>query len=257
VKKRQLTGLLTLALISIGLSCHTALAAKQTQAAAHQTITPCINRISVSGNILLKLQQSAGKKCYRITFDDKTSNSVRSHVDHHSLFISNDGKPTQITLAIKSFSSLRADNGATITSKRFNDPTQLNVSASNNSAIELKGTFNLNHITQHSTRPIMVEWVKSRSVAIDSHASGRITLAGISDNITAKLHNHSQLDAEYLRANTALIKTSEFATAKVTALNNLRAFAHGHSNIYYYTQPKYITRVATDAANILQLAWHQ
>lgn len=251
--KKGLISLFGAASVSLGISSLSAFA----NPSIHTAIDQCVNRIHATGNVQLLLRQYSGKGCYSIKRDNKKSALVKVKVRDRTLYISSNKKSAKITIAIKSLADIHTYNHASITSKQFNNHSEMNIEADNFSSIKLAGNFTINHITQKSIRPINVAWVKSHELSIDGYNSGRVTLSGSANHLYAKLHNNSQLNAEYLRAQNVTIKTNEYATAKVTAINLLSAFAHDNSNIYYYKQPKNITRVSTGAANILQLGWHK
>ena len=217
----------------------------------------CINSINAAGHFTLTLHQATGKACFSIRVRHAPDNSVRRYFRHNNLYISSDNKRAQVVVYTHAIRNLNAYTHVTVTGDQFNAHQPLSLSASGKSSIQLKGQFNLAQIIQNSSRPISITWANSDTIAVNGAGNGPIQLAGVTQQLRASLHNNSRLNAEYLRANKVWVKTSNNASAKVTATDSLRAFAHNNSNIYFYKQPTHITRQSTGSANVLQLGWHQ
>ena len=217
----------------------------------------CFNSINVDGNFTLELRQNKNKNCYSINAGDTHKNSVMSSINDKTLFIKSNNRRTKVILYTNPISNIRVYNNATVISKQFNDKRPLNIIVATGGSVNLKGRYNIASILQQSTRAISIQWANSDTITVNGRGDGKINLAGSAYQLRAKLCNNSILNAEYLRAKNVTIKTSNHASAKVEATDNLRAFAHDSSNIYFYKQPKHITRESSGSANVLQLGWNK
>lgn len=137
-----------------------------------------------------------------------------------------------------------------LNSKHFKT-NNLTIIAKDGGAINLDGFFNIDGIYQHSHSGINISWVSSDKLLIDSDSDGSIYLAGIANNMVAKLTHAAQLDAQYLRAKKASIFATDRARAEVLPLNTLEAFAIDNSSIYYYKRPHVLTIVTREHGNVL------
>src|SRR3989304_1274225 len=90
---------------------------------------------------------------------------------------------------------------------------------------------------------INISWIDSDKLLIKSYGSGPIYLAGVVNNMSAKLTRNADLDARYLRVQNANIIATDSAQAEVSVLDALDAFAIDKSSIYYYKKPKQLTVV--------------
>ena len=217
----------------------------------------CLHSINAAGNFSLELRRMQGKACYSIAVRHASHKSVRTFVSKDNLYISSDNKHAKVIVYTKPIRSLNAYKNVSVAGDEFNNNHPLNLTAAGNSSIMLNGKFNVADIDQQSARPISVTWANSDTINIEAEGSGKINIAGVTQQLRARLYNNSTLNAEYLRANNAMIQSKDNANAEVAATDNLRAFAHNNSNIYFYKQPVHITRQSSETANILQLGWHQ
>ena len=53
----------------------------------------------------------------------------------------------------------------------------------------------------------------------------------------------------------SLIKTQDYAQAKVMASASVQSYPENYSNVYYYKTPGLINRVNSNSGNTLQLGW--
>lgn len=123
-------------------------------------------------------------------------------------------------------------------------------------SVNLTGTPVLMHqIHQTENAKTAIQWVKSNRLRLNI-MGGTVHLAGIAQQVYARVGHRAQLDAAYLRADNLSIQASGHATARVNAIDELRAFAKGSSNILYYKTPQHITRHTAESGNVLQMASH-
>lgn len=120
--------------------------------------------------------------------------------------------------------------------------------------INMKGMINLVDVLQLGSSNISASWVKADTLKVRLAQNGQLHLSGAVNLLDAKLINDAKLDGRYLRANKVLISSSGSSQASVIARSSLSAFANDNSNIYYYNQPKHLSELTKNNANVLQLA---
>lgn len=210
------------------------------------------SKLYVTGSLSVKLVQNNKTNNASYFLRNNVSFSVRDHALH----LSASGQPHSITLNVSELQSINAAEHASINSDGFKSIKPLSVTATGNSSINLNGHLNVKDVTQKGGSKINLSWLKSDTLNINAQGNGNINLAGTTNSLHANI-NSGTLDGQYLRAKTVFIQTHNTASAKVLAIDNLRAYAKDQSNIYYYKHPKSITQEATRHANILQLKWNK
>lgn len=109
----------------------------------------------------------------------------------------------------------------------------LNITGNGTGHICLSGTVNLQNLRYFGNGSLSLYWINSPYVSVYAGGYGRIYLAGVTGTLDAVLLNHSDLNARFLRADTAFVQTCGCALAEVYA-RRLNTAANGNSNIYYY-----------------------
>lgn len=122
-----------------------------------------------------------------------------------------------------------------------------------NGLVKFQGLMNVADINFHGSGQLQMYWLKSNALTATVHGSGIVTLAGETKVLNAIVHDKAQLDARYLRANTVFVKTLNDSKADIWANINLFALAENHSDIYYYSKPKYKSRIMRDSGSILNM----
>lgn len=134
---------------------------------------------------------------------------------------------------------------------------QLNVWAKGPGRIALSGRLNTSQIWQTGGGYISLQGIRAKDLSVKLSELATTKLQGSANFLTARLTNSSTLEAEKLRANTVFVKANNNAIARVFPIKNLRAFAHGRSQIFYYHSPRNITEDARQSGNILQMGWRR
>ena len=113
----------------------------------------------------------------------------------------------------------------------------------------------MDYIRQVGRAQINIRWVDSKVLRMD-FSGGTVHLAGVANQVYARVMSYAKLDAIYLRANDLSIQTADRAVARVSSNDNMNAFASGFSNVFYYKHPAHITTGTSQSGNVLQMAWH-
>lgn len=100
---------------------------------------------------------------------------------------------------------------------------------------------------------LQLYWVKSNRLVIRTAGSGTLALAGIACTVNASVHDKSHLNIRFLRVGTLFVKTYDEGIADVWPQNNLYAIAYDNSNIYYYHEPDYKSRMMKQAGSVLRM----
>jgi hypothetical protein len=113
----------------------------------------------------------------------------------------------------------------------------LNVQDDGSGKVNLAGTMVLQSVTYSGTGPLSIYWIDSSDVTVTGNGKGRIFLAGTAGNLDVNVAERTYLDAKYLRAKRAFVRTSDYARTDVWTQCSLSTLAMGSSNIYYYSDP--------------------
>ena len=114
-----------------------------------------------------------------------------------------------------------------------------NLTAKGSNTINLTGVTNLRELDFAGDGQINLYWVDSPYLKAIGRSSGHVHLAGIAGMLDIQLHEHAQLDARYLRAQRAFIKTHDHAIADLYVINDQNVLAQDSSTVYFHNQPKF------------------
>ncbi len=225
---------------------------------------PEAHKIVAQGNIRMKfVANKAGKKTTKVLEYTSNRQWVTAKVHNKTLYLTENKAalnpnyaPAVLEIHTAALKSLATSGPTTFTASNVKSK-DLSLRSDSNAKIKLRGTMSLSKLSTYGASDVDIQWLNSKLLVIDAHDRSQIHLAGVADNVRAKLYDSAQLGAKYLRINNALVQTNENSAAKVLVKNNLRAFANENSNIYYYHNPKHLTRHTTDTANVLQIAWRK
>jgi len=219
--------------------------------------SPAFSAIQVTGNINLIIQGTNSKNPKSTAIISHNSKRVTAKIRHHTLYLQTlnaalpSNKPSTVKVRIYRLNKLNVYGRSSVTANHIkSDGLYLLSDTVRN--ITLNGALLVNKIVSFASNKISIRWLNGKALSVKSSA-GRIMLAGSVTELQVKLRNHAKLDAKYLRAQRILIQTKNFAVAKVLPIKSLRAFASGHSNIYFYKKPVHISRYTSDSGNVLQL----
>src|SRR3990172_6740123 len=205
--------------------------------------------IVLSGNANVELVN--GSHAIDVTGIRADKYNCQNRVMNQVLYTSNNNA---VKITAPELRDITVVDHATISSKDFKTK-KLSITAKDRGTVNLEGNFNVDNISQFGDGRINISWIDSDKLLIKSYGSGPIYLAGVVNNMSAKLTRNADLDARYLRVQNANIIATDSAQAEVSVLDALDAFAIDKSNIYYYKKPKQLTVVTRASGNVLQLDW--
>lgn len=130
---------------------------------------------------------------------------------------------------------------------------QLNVVHNGRGSMQLDGDIVLQNIEYNGRGPLELHWINSSHVKIVGNGNGKIYLAGVTELLDINAHNHTWVDARYLRANRAFVKTTGYARADIWAKENSTTLARDFSNIYYYHDSGFVGAYMAPPGNSLRM----
>ena len=122
-----------------------------------------------------------------------------------------------------------------------------------NNLVRLKGTSNLKRLDFGGDGLVDLHWIDSPYIRITGHDTAVARLAGKVETLDVVLHNRAYMNARYLRANKAYVKTYDYARADLHVNKRLSTLAMGKSNIYYYQKAKMIAAYLGKSGAVLDM----
>ncbi len=114
----------------------------------------------------------------------------------------------------------------------------LRVHLSGPAKLRLMGVASLRHLEMKDHSWFSLSWVKSPSLILCASEYAYIELAGIVNKLDAQLWNSAQLNARYLRARRAYVKTHDNSIAKIATTEHQHTLATDASDIQFYNLPE-------------------
>lgn len=115
--------------------------------------------------------------------------------------------------------------------------------------VSLTGIANLRHLDFSGDGFLNAYWLDSTELDIKGSGKAQVKLAGIARILNIELHDAAQIDARYLRARNAYVKTFDESIARVAVTRSQNTLASDHSTIYYYNEPSFqATHMAENGA---------
>jgi len=124
-----------------------------------------------------------------------------------------------------------------------------------NTSLRMKfnGIINVSKINFSGSGSLQIYWVKSNVLDVSSDGSGSLALAGIANVVNGFAYHNSHLDLRYLRAKNTFVKSYDNASVDVWAQKNLFTLARNNSNIYYYSNSGYKSRMMQESGTVLPM----
>ena len=130
-----------------------------------------------------------------------------------------------------------------------------NIVSATSGNVLLHTQLNVDHIEQHGSGMISIDWIKGNTLDIFTTGPGLIRLAGSVNTLNVRAIYNGRVDAKYLRTEDALIQTGHNAEVAVRPHISLNGFASHHSYIYYYKTPDFYTPRTYGSGNIIQMRY--
>lgn len=129
----------------------------------------------------------------------------------------------------------------------------LNLYHDGSGKINLQGMANLRNFTQIGTGQTVFCGVNGKHATINMIGQNQLTIAGQTCVLEANLSRCATLDAKNLHALRGYIHTCGNSHAEVWVKNSLTAWAAGSSNIYYYTDPRFVAQYMCPPAAVIRM----
>lgn len=215
------------------------------------------NAISVRGPIHLTIEQVKENEPNYIKFSNGQKSPISTTIKGGTLYLqaaADSKQTTEITAGLHQLNQLIADEGSSIVSKQLTS-SSLSIDANTSGPIELFGVITLDRILTSGKGVIRIQWVDTPRLRIDGSDGSNIHLAGVAGAVEMRLRDESHFYGQYLRIDRIFAQTKNYAVAKLSVNDSLKAFAYDHSNIYYYKRPAELTEFTSGSGNVLQISW--
>jgi hypothetical protein len=114
----------------------------------------------------------------------------------------------------------------------------LHVKIGDEAKVKLTGTAALRRLDMDGSSWFSLSWVKTPTLIVRSAGKAYIQLAGIVNKWDADLRDFSQVNARYLRARRAFVKTHDNSVARVSTTHHQHLLASDASDIREYNLPE-------------------
>lgn len=161
-----------------------------------------------------------------------TANHLRANLER--LIIDNHGSTTLKGTILLRYVDIKGD-GLT----QINQVTSrhLHVKLADHAHLQLNGFAALKHLEMKGSSWFSLAWVKTTTLILCASDKARIELAGIVNQFDAQLWNAAKLNARYLRARRAFVKTHDNSIAEISATTHQHTLATEASDIRFYHLP--------------------
>lgn len=113
-----------------------------------------------------------------------------------------------------------------------NQSTKLGLSG--NSVTSLRGDLVLSRVDVSGNATLHAYWVDSSNLHVVAQNQSKLFLAGVVTNLDIIATGNAEVDAKYLRADNAYIRTTGNADVGVTVNRSLSTLSSDSSTVYYY-----------------------
>ena len=144
----------------------------------------------------------------------------------------------------------RGDGRAIIKTGENHD---LNLVLKNDVCVKIEGTSHLRTLQMSGNSCLSLKRMKAQTMRVMMQGSSHAKLVGTAQLGLVDLRGHANLNAQYLLATDAYIRTTDQATASVAVVKTQHALAGGQSTIYYYKAPTYKIDFMADNGAILDM----
>ncbi len=219
---------------------------------------PPFSAIRVVGHIKLIIRGTRSNNPRDTLIESRNPQWVDARVKNHTLYLRAlraalpSRRPALVKVKMYRLNKLKVYGHASVqgTNIRSNG---LVIKTQTTGNVTLNGKLFVDKVKNKGPGNVSLRWIKGDNISIKAEGTGRITLTGTARKIKVDLEDHAKLNAKALRVKDVMVKTDDYAIARVSAINSLSAFAEDHSNIYYYNTPRHITRYTKNSGNILRM----
>jgi hypothetical protein len=138
---------------------------------------------------------------------------------------------------LKQFEYAGGSANISITQSRPSCPITMNIYGK--PKVSIDGNVRLCELLVGGGTQLSIYWVNSCDFYLRATDNARICLAGIAGTFEADSFGSAWINARYLRATRAFVKSYSNSRIDVRAICSLNALASQHSAIYYYEDPRF------------------
>lgn len=186
---------------------------------------------------------------------DGTINAPNLHADLSTLIISNPGTTHLKGDIMLHTVELRGHGQVTIEGVKA---YALDVSLEKSPILELRGMTHLSSLALKGKGSFGLYWINSKRLKIRAKEYIHLRLAGKVDLLDLEITDYVNVNARYLRAKSAFVKTFGHSVASITTLDKQHALASEGSDIYFYAIPRLKAQFMAYDGSILDMRdWHE
>lgn len=161
-----------------------------------------------------------------------TGERLRANLER--LIIDNHGSTTLKGTVLLSYVNIRGDGLTQISGVKSR---HLHVKLAEHAKLRLTGVAALKHLEMEGDSWFSLAWLKTPTLILCASNKAYIELAGIVNKLDAQLWNSAKLNARYLRARRAFVKTHDNSVAEIAATAHQHTLATDASDIRFYNLP--------------------
>jgi hypothetical protein len=227
-------------------------AAKRTRA------LPPIDTIITNGAINLEI--IAGQSTHKITLIRKGDAVISVRTRGHAVYITSVLKKEVtcpqtpvLKIYLHQLHGLCAGGAHYIHGVNISTGCGLNITDCGAGKLCLRGQIHLVNLINSGNSAIILEGVNSGDIHVLNTRNGTVRLFGNTNLLFIRAFNNTCTDTRFLHSCTAFVQAEHAACVTVCPRIQLRAFAAGCSNIYYYTKPCDVLVHNRDSGNVIMM----
>lgn len=223
---------------------------------------PYFQAIQANGNVDLQIDGSPYGQSVCISGRLKDTQAVRMFVKGKTLYIASYARcqpscRVKVRLAISRLDQLNYTQGTgNISIKQswpsYRYPLSLNICG--NPKVSINGNVRLCKLVAGGNAEISLYWINSDDLYLRAMNKARVCLAGTVGTLEAYTFQSAWINARYLRAKRAFVKSYNSSRIDVRVVCSLNALASQNSGIYYYQDPKFQAPYMQCAGSVVNMS---
>lgn len=192
----------------------------------------------VSGNALVPNIFMKGNKLVIIS-------ALKSHIKRKVII-------PEVIIAVKSLQGISIKGKVSFKASNLGDDVR-GLYADSPWPVYLSGKFAPSYIADRGHGLLSLRWVDGSDLNVSASNNTRMELDGKATFLRASAYNHSFIDGRYLMVKNCYVHSVDHSLVTLHVAGTLHGFAYNHSQVLYYKIPKHISRVTRNSGNILQM----
>jgi hypothetical protein len=180
------------------------------------------DKVVISGNVDANIELQQPEDQLRIMGSPNMRRSFANYIRHHTLYLVYGNYPSNVSARVP----LRVD---------LKLSTPLNqIMIKGDGKTHLSGDLILTQLAVGNNALLYAYWIDSTNIHIFAGDNAKVFLGGVATNVDIIARNRANIDARFLRADNAFVRTQDGANVAVKVKNSLSTLSTGASTVYYY-----------------------